>query len=59
MLRSRHRRAKTHVQRRHGGRRHELQLSDQYSYQVVNDTVPQAVDEICEILRSRGLEPEA
>ena len=30
--------------------RHELQLADQYEHQVVNVTVPQAVDEICDIL---------
>jgi guanylate kinase len=55
-LRSRGTENEDDVQRRMAVARHELQLSDHYQYQVVNDTVPQAVDEICEILRSRGFE---
>ena len=43
------------IQRRLAVARHELQLADQYEYQVVNVTVPQAVEEICDILRTRGL----
>jgi guanylate kinase len=58
-LRSRGTENEDAVQRRLAVARHELQLSSQYSHQVVNDTVDQAVDEICDILRSRGLEPEA
>jgi guanylate kinase len=44
------------VQRRLAVARHELHLSNQYEFQVVNVTVPEAVDEICEILQSRGLD---
>jgi guanylate kinase len=43
------------IQRRLAVARHELSLADQYEHQVVNVTVPQAVDDICEFLRSRGL----
>jgi guanylate kinase len=43
------------IQRRLAVARHELSLADQYEHQVVNVTVPQAVDDICEILRRRGL----
>jgi guanylate kinase len=46
------------VQRRLAVARHELQLSDHYEHQVVNVTVDGAVDEICEIMRSRGLESD-
>lgn len=58
-LRSRGTENEDAVQRRLAVARHELQLSSQYSHQVVNDTVDQAVDQISDILRSRGLEPEA
>lgn len=43
------------IQRRLAVARHELQQADQYEYQVVNATVGQTVDEICDILRTRGL----
>jgi guanylate kinase len=43
------------IQRRLAVARHELSLADQYEHQVVNVTVPQAVDDICDILRRRGL----
>lgn len=43
------------IQRRLSVARHELQLADRYEYQVVNDTVPQAVEEICKLLQDRGL----
>jgi guanylate kinase len=43
------------IQRRLAVARHELQLAGQYEHQVVNVTVPQTVDEISDILRSRGL----
>jgi guanylate kinase len=43
------------IQRRLAVARHELQLADHYEHQVVNVTVPQAVDEIRDILRTRGL----
>ena len=32
-----------------------LALADQYQHRVVNDTVAEAVDEICQILQDRGL----
>jgi guanylate kinase len=35
--------------------RRELARADQYQYQVVNDVVDRAVDEISEILRKRGI----
>ena len=57
-LRSRGTEDEESVQRRMAVARHELHLSDQYDYQVVNVTVPQAVDEVCEILRSRGLDDD-
>lgn len=43
------------IQRRLAVARHELQMADHYEYQVVNVTVPQAVEEICDHLRTRGL----
>jgi guanylate kinase len=43
------------IQRRLAVARHELQRADHYEYQVVNVTVDQAVDDICDILRTRGL----
>ncbi len=55
-LRSRGTEDEQSVQRRLAVARHELQQSDHYQYQVVNDTVPQAVDDICDILTSRGFE---
>jgi guanylate kinase len=57
-LRSRGTEDEESVQRRMAVARHELHLSNQYDYQVVNVTVPQAVDEVCEILRSRGLDDD-
>lgn len=54
-LRSRGTEREEAIQRRLAVARHELQLADQYEHQVVNVTVPQTVDEISEILRSRGL----
>lgn len=43
------------IQRRLSVARHELERIDQYEYQVVNDSVVEAVDEICRILKTRGL----
>jgi guanylate kinase len=43
------------IQRRLEVARRELERAGRYQYQVVNDTVDHAVDEVCEILRSRGL----
>jgi len=57
-LRSRGTESEDAVQRRLAVARHELQLSSQYEHQVVNVTVDEAVDDICNILRSCGLESE-
>jgi guanylate kinase len=55
-LRSRGTESEDAVQRRLAVARHELLQSDHYAYQVVNITVPGAVEQICEILESRGFE---
>jgi guanylate kinase len=55
-LRSRATDSEAAIQRRLAVARHELQLSDQYEYSVVNLTVPEAVEQICEIVRTRGFE---
>jgi guanylate kinase len=55
-LRSRGTEDEESVQRRLAVARHELHQSDQYEYQVVNVTVAEAVDEVCDILQSRGLD---
>jgi guanylate kinase len=54
-LRSRGTEKEDAIQRRLAVARHELQQADHYEYQVVNATVPQTVEEICDILRTRGL----
>jgi guanylate kinase len=43
------------IQRRLAVARHELQLARHYEHQVENVDVAQAVDEVCDILRTRGL----
>lgn len=43
------------VQRRLSVARRELQLADRYAYQVINVTVDEAVEQICQILRDQGL----
>jgi len=43
------------IQRRLSVASHELKVADRYEYQVVNDTVAQAVEAICQILQNRGL----
>ena len=43
------------IQRRLSVARHELELADRYEYQIVNDTVAKASQEICQILQARGL----
>jgi len=43
------------IQRRLQVARHELARADQYQFQVVNDTVDEAVDQISEILTSQGI----
>lgn len=45
------------IRRRLEVARRELQQSHLYNFQVINETVPQAVDEVCDILTSRGLNP--
>ncbi len=54
-LRSRGTENEEAIQRRLSVARRELQLAGRYEYQVVNDTVPRAVDEICSILQNKGL----
>jgi len=43
------------VARRLAVAQNELQSAKLYEYEVTNDTVPQAVDRICQILKDRGL----
>ena len=57
-LRSRGTESEDAVQRRLAVARHELQQSDHYEHQIVNVTVEEAVDDICNILHSRGLEAD-
>ncbi|MEM8943762.1 MAG: guanylate kinase [Planctomycetota bacterium] len=54
-LRSRATENEESIQRRLSVARYELELADRYEYQVVNETVPQAVEDICSILKDRGL----
>lgn len=54
-LRSRATENEDSIQRRLSVARHELELADRYEHQVVNDTVAQAVQDICQILQNRGL----
>jgi guanylate kinase len=54
-LRSRGTESEEAIERRLSVARRELQLADRYQYQVVNETVAGAVDEISHILESRGL----
>jgi guanylate kinase len=56
-LRARGTETEAAVERRLDVARHELARADQYQYQVVNDTVDRAVDEIAEILRKLGAVP--
>ena len=53
-LRQRHTETEQAVQRRLEQARHELAAADQYRYQVVNDQVDRAVQEICDILIRSG-----
>jgi guanylate kinase len=54
-LRSRGTEQEDAIQRRLDVARRELELAGRYEHQVVNETVPAAVAEICQILESRGL----
>lgn len=49
-LRGRGTETEERIQKRLSTARHELELAPRYRYQVINDTVPQTVQEICEIL---------
>jgi len=54
-LRSRGTESEAAIQRRLSVARRELELAHRYEYQIVNETVAAAVDEISHILQSRGL----
>ncbi len=54
-LRSRATENEESIERRLSVARRELKLADRYEYQVVNKTVAQAVEDICQILQARGL----
>jgi len=54
-LRSRATENEASIERRLSVARRELELADRYQYQVVNETVAQAVEEICQILQTKGL----
>ena len=54
-LRSRGTESEEAIQRRLSVAKRELQMAGRYEYQVVNDTVVQAVEDICTILQDRGL----
>lgn len=54
-LRSRGTESEEAIQRRLAVAQRELELADRYQYQVVNDTVDEAVDELCRLLQDRGL----
>jgi len=54
-LRSRATESEESIQRRLTVASDELQLADRYQHQVVNETVAQAVDDICKILQAQGL----
>ncbi len=54
-LRSRATENEESIERRLNVARTELKLADRYEYRVVNKTVAKAVDDICQILQSKGL----
>jgi guanylate kinase len=54
-LRARGTESEAAVQRRLEVARRELARADQYQFQVVNETVDQAVDDISQILKDRGV----
>ena len=54
-LRSRGTESEADISRRLEVARRELELADRYQYQVVNDKVDKAVEDICKLLRDRGL----
>ena len=55
-LRSRGTESEASIERRLSVARHEMGLADRYQHQVVNDTVPQAVADICKIIEGAGLD---
>jgi guanylate kinase len=54
-LRSRGTEAEEAIDRRLEVARREIELAHQYTFQVVNDTVPETADEIVEILVAQGI----
>jgi guanylate kinase len=54
-LRARGTESEAAIQRRLEVARRELARADQYKFQVVNDTVDRAVDEISQILKTLGI----
>jgi guanylate kinase len=54
-LRSRGTEKEEAIRRRLEVAKREIALADQYTYQVVNNTVSQAVDEIIQILKDQGI----
>jgi guanylate kinase len=56
-LRARGTESEEAVERRLEVARRELARADQYQFQVVNETVDQAVDEVSQILRNQGIVP--
>jgi guanylate kinase len=54
-LRARGTESEAAVQRRLEVARRELARADQYQFQIVNETVDQAVDDISEILKDQGI----
>jgi len=54
-LRSRATESESAIERRLEVAQRELALADKYEFQVINDTVPRAVEEICQILQDRGI----
>jgi len=55
-LRSRGTETPEAIQRRLRVARDEMDLAGRYQYQVINDTIPHAVEQVCGILRDRGLQ---
>ena len=55
-LRGRGTESEAAMQRRLATAEQEMQLADTYGHQVANISVDQAVDEVCQILRDRGLQ---
>jgi guanylate kinase len=54
-LRARGTESEAAIQRRLETARHELARADQYTFQVINDTVDRAVDDIEEVLAGLGI----